>query len=761
MCVAVGARFYFLLHFKNIYYLRNGYVMLNFPIVTDKIKNIEWLLEACGHFSEKERALLRCACNEAERALDGHSRENGDPLLYHAVTVARMTIEDVGLTATSAIAALLHEALRQRLRDASTPGGMETGRKNPAPEILQPYGGEVANIVTGLNKIAAIDIKQTSLQAENFRKLIVSYSTDPRVTIIKLIDRLEVMRSLDFFPKSKQQKKAAETLLLYAPLAHQLGLYNIKSEMEDLSLKFTEPDAYRLITNKLKSSAGEREKFLQETLQPIEQALRKEALPYEIKSRTKSVYSIWKKMQAQKIDFEKVYDVFATRIILDTPPQKETEDAVCWKVYSIVQKIYDTDDSRLRDWISKPKASGYRSLHMTVQTKGGQAMEVQIRTTGMDDAAERGIAAHWKYKGVQNLGSMQAWLDRVRQLLEAPGEENVQQIAGIQLNEIIVFTPAGDLRRLPAGATVLDFAFDLHTNIGLRTAGAKVNGRIVPIKETLRTGDTIEIITAKNQQPASDWLNNVVTSKARSKIKQKLREEETKRAQEGKELLERRLKNWKLSLSDEALGRLLKQFRLKHITDLYAGLANEKIDIAQIKEIITATPAGEQPAEKTAQTREQRGGGGDYLLIDDKLHNASYKLSKCCNPIYGDDVFGFVTITDGIKIHRHSCPNAARLIEKYPYRILKVKWRETAIAGHFQVKLRITGDHEPGLIIAITDVLTKMNCVLRAINLSGADGGVFSGQVQVMVRDNKQLDMLLYQLRQIRGVEKVVRTGSQ
>jgi GTP pyrophosphokinase len=480
-------------------------------------------------------------------------------------------------------------------------------------------------------------------------------------------------------------------------------------------------------------------------------------LKYEIKSRTKSVYSIWKKMQAQAINFEKVYDVFATRIILDTPPRKEWEDAACWKVYSLIQKIYDTDPARLRDWISKPKDSGYRSLHMTVKTKEGRAMEVQIRTTGMDDAAERGVAAHWKYKGVHNLGSMQTWLDQVRRLLEAPGESRVQPMPGVPLNEIIVFTPTGDLRRLPAGATALDFAFDLHTNIGLRTTGAKVNGRIVPIKEPLRTGDTVEIITAKNQQPASDWLNNVVTSKARSKIKQKLREEETKHAQEGKELLERRLKNWKITLTDEALGRLLKHYRLKHITDLYAGLAAGKIDIAQLKDMITAAPAGEQPSEKTAPGHEHPAAPGDYLLIDEKLHNASYKLAKCCNPIYGDDVFGFVTIADGIKIHRHSCPNAARLIERYPYRILQAKWREAALANNFQVKLRITGDNEPGLITAITDAITKLNSVLRAINLAGTDGGLFSGQLQIMVRDNKQLDMLLYHLRQIKGVEKVVR----
>lgn len=724
-------------------------------------RNEQWLLDACAHFTAQERALISRACGEAAAALEGERRENGDPLLYHALTVARMTVEDVGLMAASVVAALLHEATRldEKKRSGKTPKEIAALQKSREAGMRKTYGDETTDIVVGLNRIAAIDIKQTSLQADNFRKLIVSYSTDPRVAIIKLIDRLEVMRSLDFFPKSKQHKKATETLLLYAPLAHQLGLYNIKSEMEDRSLKFTEPEAYRHITNKLKSTSGEREKFLQEIIRPIELALQQEGMRYEIKSRTKSVYSIWKKMQVQKIDFEKVYDVFASRIIIHTPPHKETEDAACWKVYSLVEKYYDTDISRLRDWISKPKSSGYRSLHTTVKTRDGHALEVQIRTTSMDEAAERGVAAHWKYKGVQDLGSMQTWLDQVRRLLEAPGEADEQALTNITLNEIIVLTPAGDLRRLPAGATVLDFAFDLHTNLGLHTAGAKVNGRMVSIKEVLHTGDTVEIATAKNQQPTSDWLNHVVTSKARAKIKQRLREEETKRAQEGRELLERRLKNWKLVLSDEALNKLLKHYKLKTITELYAGLAGAKIDIAQVKEIITAAPAGEpQPDRTVAATLDERPAtDGDYLIIDEKLHSADYKLSKCCNPIYGDDVFGFVTVADGIKIHRHSCPNAARLLEKYPYRVLRAKWRAAMLATNFQVALRISGDAEPGLITTITETIARLHCVLRSVNLADNGRGAFSGQVQVMVRDNKQLDMLIHHLKQLRGVDKVGR----
>jgi GTP pyrophosphokinase len=671
-----------------------------------------------------------------------------------------MVIEDTGLTATSVIAILLHEAIHHSTKNLpnATPEEIIKRKKIRENAVEKTYGLEVANIVRGLNKIAATDIRETSLQAENFRKLIVSYSTDPRVTIIKLIDRLEVMRSLAFFPKSKQQKKATETAYLYAPLAHQLGLYNIKSELEDLSLKYTEPEAYRLINNKLKSSAGEREKILQTIVAPVDRALQKEGLRYEIKSRTKSIFSIWKKMQAQKIDFEKIYDIFAIRIILDVPNNREQEEAACWQVYSLIEKIYDTDLSRLRDWISRPKPSGYRSLHITVKTPEGHPMEVQIRTTGMDDAAERGIAAHWKYKGIQDMGAMQTWLDNVRRLLESPGKKEIDYFKNVKLNEIIVLTPAGDLRRLPAGASVLDFAFDLHTNVGLKTVSAKVNGKMVPIKEMLHTGDVVEVATSKNQQPNGDWLNHVVTSKARSKIKQKLREEETKRAEEGKELLERRLKNWKLALTDDLLSRLLKHYRLKSVTDLYAGLANESIDITEVKEVLSAAPeeASTAKTEGAAEGDVKTATGSNYLIIDEKLNSAGYKLAKCCRPIYGDPVFGFITISDGIKIHHYSCPNAARLLEKYPYRIIEAKWRKTATDNDFLITLRITGDDDPFLLNGITDTITRLNAVLRSINLSGKKG-LLEGQLQVLVRDNKHLDMLIDQLKKVKGVEKVVR----
>ncbi|MDR1680820.1 MAG: RelA/SpoT family protein [Prevotellaceae bacterium] len=726
------------------------------------------LLQSAAHFSEHERALILRACNDAATAMAGKFRHNGDPMLYHALAVAKIAVEDIGLMAAPVIAILLHETMRHEEKEyaGKTPKECEAMQKKREIDIRKVYGDEITAIVDGLNRIAAIDIKQTSLQAENFRKLILSFSTDPRVVIIKLLDRLEVMRRLDAFPKAKQQQKATETLLLYAPLAHQLGLYNVKSEMEDLSLKFTEPEAWRHITNKLKTTAAEREKFLQHIIRPIEAALKNDGFAFDIKSRTKSIYSIWKKMQNQKIDFEKVYDIFAIRIIIDTPPVRDAEDAACWKAYSIVEKCYETDISRLRDWISQPKSSGYRSLHTTVKTPDGHPLEVQIRTTAMDEAAERGVAAHWKYKGIHHLGSMQAWLDQVRQLLEAPNDTHNRLPEPIALNEIIVITPAGDLRRLPAGASVLDFAFDLHTNIGLHTVGAKINGRMAAIKETLHTGDTVEITTAKNRLPAADWLNYVITSKARSKIKQRLREEEARRAREGRELLERRLKNWKITLPDEALNRLLKHYKLKNITDLYAGLANEQIDIAQIKEIITADsplaaanaplaasgsklPLSPAPADAPADN--------DYIIIDEKLRSTDYKLAKCCNPIYGDDVFGFVSVAEGIKIHRHSCPNAARLLEKYPYRILQARWRAATLASNFPVKLRIAGETETGLIATITETITKLHCSLRSINLTDNNNGSFTGYLQVMVKDNKHLDMLMHHLRNLRGLEKISR----
>jgi GTP pyrophosphokinase len=718
------------------------------------------------HCPEKEAALLDDAFETAEKALEGRVRENGDPFICHPLEVSRILLQDIGLQVSTAIAVLLHEARGNRMKfgavlDLKLLEEEKRRQKKEAEHIAQHYGEEIAQMVLGMNKISSIDLKETKLESDNLRKFLVLYSRDPRVTIIKLADRLEVMRVLEFFPKSKQEKKATETLLLYAPLAHQLGLYNIKSELEDLSLRYTEPEAYRLISNKLKSSTGERQQFIDEFLLPVEKELKKRGLKYEIKSRTKSVYSIWRKMQVQKVDFEGVYDIFAIRIIIDTPAgDRVEEERVCWEAYSAIDALYAVDTKRLRDWVSQPKKSGYESLHTTVTTPQGKTVEVQIRTTRMDMIAERGTAAHWKYKGVKSEDTLHEWLDKVRTLLETPDMDYKNYFPNFKSNEIFVFTPTGELRRLSAGASVLDFAFDIHSNIGLKCSGAMVNGKNVSIKEKLATGDVVSITTVKNQKPTAAWLDCVVSSKARNKIKQKLREADMKMAAEGKELLERRLKNWKLELNDEVLSLLVKYYKLKAITDLYAAIAEQRIDIQDVRNVLTAgAPAAEEPGNARSATKpaSQTDTTTDYLLIDDRLSGAGYKLSKCCNPIFGDDVFGFVTINEGVKIHRYSCPNAARLMDKYAYRVVKVKWRETAQATMFEATIRITGCDEVGMLNRINEVISSHSMNIRAININSSKDGRFDGRVQVLVQSNKQLDKLLYALRELRSVEKVTR----
>lgn len=712
------------------------------------------LMNKCSAFSDNEKRLIQKSFELARASAGDALRENGDPFIFHAIAVARILIDEMGLMAPTIIALFLHEAYRK--------SGMAV--KN----IENEYGKDIAVIVNGLNKISEIDIKTTSLQVEKFRKLIVSLSTDPRVILIKLADRLEVMRSLSFFPKSKQAKKATETLLLYAPMAHQLGLYNLKSELEDTSLRYTEPDDYRTIITKLKTSKDERDKFIRKFVAPIEAELKKQGIKYEIKSRTKSVYSIWRKMQQQKVNFEGVYDIFAIRVILDTPIEREKED--CWEVYSIVTNLYKPNTNRLRDWITVPKSTGYESLHITVDTNDERTVEVQIRTRRMDDIAENGAAAHWKYKGVKQLESVQSWLDTVRSLLTSPSENfnNSDDFQQIKLNEIFVFTPNGDLRQLPAGASVLDFAFDIHTNIGVRCVGARINGKNTTIKEKLKTGDVVEIQTSKNQSPKPDWLNYVITNKARARIRQKLREDETHLAGMGKEMLERRLKNWKLPLNDDILAVLLKHYRLRVITDLYAQIAAEKIDLAEIKDILspskTELKTSDEPTLNQAKQHTnkpvEKTSSNDYLIIDDKLSNVAYKFAKCCNPIFGDEIFGFVTIKDGIKIHRANCPNALRLMEKYDYRVINVKWVDKDDRKSFQTSIKITGYEEPGLASRISEVAEKAAGVsVRSLNMN-TNKGLFEARLQIYVSDKPQLDMLLYRLQQIKGIEKVVRLSS-
>lgn len=686
----------------------------------------------------------------ADKVLKDEKRSNGEPFTNHICAVAEIIATEMGLMPSAVAAVFLHEAYRKA-------GSIPDDHKKVFPE-------EVVMMAAALNKISGIKPKDTGLQAENYRKLIVSYSGDPRVTLIKLADRLEVMRSLEIFTKSNQIKKATETLLLYAPLAHQLGLYKIKSELEDLSFRYTDPENYRTITNKLKTGEQERKRLTDLFIKPIEQGLKKAHIKYKLKSRTKTAYSIHRKMVNQQIPFESVADLFAIRIIIDSPP--ETEHDLCWKAYSIVTENYTPDIKRLRDWITVPKANGYESLHTTVSTKDGHVIEVQIRTNRMDDVAENGYAAHTLYKGVKGGQGLSVWLTGVKRLLESGEQTNPSDYSGFSLNEIFVFTPDGDLRRLPAGSCVLDFAFEIHTNLGIKCSGAKINGKPASIRERLKTGDVVEIMSSKNQRPSRDWLNYVVSSKARAKIRQKIKEDTGKRAEEGKELLERRMSNWKIDLNDDSLGFIIKSFKFKTASELYIALAEEKIDMADVKALLLSreeVTVSREPAPALTinqkPEKSKRNDESDYLIIDEKVNNVGFKLAKCCNPIMGDEVFGFVTIREGIKIHRMSCPNASRLIDNFPYRIQKVKWRETMSGHSFQAALRVSGYDEVGAGQQMMEVINLLNISLRHFSIT-EQRGKMEARLQVSVSNNQQLDKLIFNLKKIRGVRSVNRISN-
>lgn len=697
-----------------------------------------------------EKELVENAYSLACVSLAHLTRGNGNPFMDHVVAVAEIVATEMGLMPPAVAAVFLHEAFRLN------PAALEDHRK--------AFGEEVLVMARSLNRISGIKPKDTGLQAENYRKLIVSYSTDPRVSLIKLADRLEVMRSLDNFTKTNQIKKATETLMLYAPLAHQLGLYNMKSEMEDLSFKHTDPEHYRFITNKLKAGEQDRKRMTDLFVKPIELGLKKAHIKYRLKSRTKTAYSIWKKIQKQQIPFESVADIFAIRIILDAPPEKEKE--LCWKAYSIVTETYKPDTKRLRDWITVPKTNGYESLHTTVTTPQNSVIEIQIRTERMDEVAESGHASHWAYKGVKQVQGLDNWLSGVKKMLESPEKSDASALEGFSLDEIFVFTPDGDLRRLSSGSSVLDFAFDIHTNLGLKCSGAKVNGKPCSIREKLKTGDVVEIISQKNQKPSLDWLNFVVSSKARAKIRQKVKEEESKSADAGRELFERRMNNWKMESDDETLSYLVKHFKCKTIPEFFASLATSQIDIATIKPLITERGKEQSETQKELPlVSEQKihssaaQSSSDYLIIDERLNNIDFKLSKCCNPIMGDEVFGFVTIREGIKIHRIDCPNAARLFDNYPYRVQKARWRETVTSNSFQAALRVSAYEEGGLGQQIMEMISSLNLPMRHFSISASRGTV-EAKLIVLVPNNQMLDKLMFNLKKIKGIKSVSRISN-
>lgn len=607
----------------------------------------------------------------ALEALGNETRGNGHPFIEHPDAIARILREEIGLSETCVTAMYLHEATRLHPE-------LVDGLRAEFPE-------EVIAIALGLNKLSQINPKDTRLEAENYKRLIVSYSKDPRVVVIKIADRLEIMRSLDLFPKASRERKSLETLLLYIPIAHQLGLYNIKSEMEDIYFKYADPEQYRAITNKLKAGELQRQKISREFIAPLEQKLHDEGVHYKLKVRTKTAYSIWRKMIAQKVPFEGVYDVFAIRFIIDAPDDSAVEKALCWKVFSLVTEEYESDTKRLRDWLTNPKPNGYESLHITVKNKAGAYLEVQIRTKRMDEVAESGLASHWSYKGIKKEATLDGWLNSVRSILEgkstlsefySDGEETTVN------NDVFVFTPSGELRKLPAGASVLDFAFEIHTNVGVKCTGGLVNGRSVPIREKLKTGDYVEILKGKNQKPSADWLNYVVTSKARSKIKQFIKEEEYQKANDGKELLASKCRKWKFEIMDEDLAALMKKYRMKTLNSFYEAIGDLRIDPLDVKKFVEFRHEAHHidiqgsiaPADEISE-KESTAKESDVLIVDAaNVKNLDYKFAKCCQPVFGDDIFGFITRLDGIKIHKISCPNAARLLDEYPYRILKTRW---------------------------------------------------------------------------------------
>ena len=634
------------------------------------------LQEMTAAFSDDEKRMVLSAYEAAEEALRGKMRSNSHPFIEHPLAVAHILWKEIGLRADAVAATLLHEANRFQATSAS-----ELNHTSLLESFRAEYPRDIIEIVEGLNNISNIQLQEANLDEERYRRLIISYSTDPRVILIKLADRLEVMRSISILPPAKRMKKLMETMMLYIPLAHQLGLYRIKSEMEDIFLKFTEPERYKEIVRKIKETEPQREALVQGFINPLREKLDREGIRYTLKARTKSPYSIWKKMQKQQISFNQVYDLFAMRFIIECEPDHTLEQALCWKVYSLVTEEYEPDTNRLRDWISKPRDNGYESLHTTVRTKEGIPVEVQIRTTRMDYIAEKGGAAHWSYKGIKS-GSdhLKQWLGKVRDLMQS-GEEEKYEHASIALQELLVYTPTGDLRQLHAGSTVLDFAFEIHSNLGLRCTGAKINGKMCSIREKLHTGDVVEIISSKNQKPTADWLNFVASSKARSKIKQKLKEEENARAAVGKELLARRLKNWKLVITDADLHALSKKYRFSNLNEFFGAVGSGQFDVAAVKEYLLHKLEAAQAAESRSAESEHSekastltASSGDFL-IDRKLSGVELKLARCCMPDYGDPVFGFVTIRDGIKIHRENCPNAARLRENYPYRMIEVRWK--------------------------------------------------------------------------------------
>lgn len=681
-----------------------------------------------------------------------------NPILFDLQT-AVITVEEIGLNRASIVSILLHDCVSIGLVK------ME--------EVKREFGDDVANIIRGILRVQQLYAKNPSIETENFRDLLLSFAEDMRVIFIIIADRVNLMRQIkDKGNAEERTRVATEAAHLYAPLAHKLGLYLIKRELEDLSLKYLEPDVFYMIKEKLNETRAARDRYIANFIAPVEEKLQAAGLKFHIKGRTKSIHSIWQKMKKQRCKFEGIYDLFAIRVILDSEPAKEKQD--CWQVFSIVTDMYRPNPKRLRDWLSVPKSNGYESLHITVMGPEGKWVEVQIRTERMDEIAEHGLAAHWRYKGVKDSGGkLEDWLEDIRSALENHTESDEQLVNRFKVDlysdEVFVFTPKGDLFKLPKGATVLDFAFQIHTNVGAHCTGGKVNGKNVHIRTKLQSGDQVEILTSPKQLPKRDWLNIAITPKARAKIRQSLTEQEMQVSTFAKEALERKFKNKKIEPEESLMMRLIKRMGYKHVTEFYKAIAEEVLDVNTVIEQYLELQ--ERDANPNAFSTEQRSadgyvvtvqddhaqGNADVLVLDNNLKGVDYSLAKCCNPIYGDDVFGFVTINRGIKVHRQDCPNAALLKEKMSYRVLRARWAGKG-SKQYPVTLHVVGHDDIGIVNNITSVINKeKNVMLRGISIQSSEDGLFSGTLTVMIDDQNQLTQLIKKLATVKGVKNVAR----
>lgn len=714
------------------------------------------LLRATKNRTKEETKRIRKAFDVAVEAHKDMRRKSGEPYIYHPIAVARICAEEMGLGTTSIICALLHDTVED------THITLE--------DIEDLFGAEVRLIIDGLTKIPEVFDENASIQAENFRKMVLTISDDIRVVLIKLADRLHNMRTLQSMRPDKQVKISSETKFLYAPLAHRLGLNSIKSELEDLSLLYTDPDIYKDIEVKLKSTKDARNRFIRKFVQPIKEALTHEGYVFKIKVRTKSVASIWRKMRTKNVPFEEVYDVFAIRIILETPVELEKPD--CWRVYSIVTDFYQPSPDRLRDWISTPRANGYESLHTTVMSDTGRWVEVQIRSDRMDEVAEKGLAAHYKYKESKaGESKFDRWISEIRDLLDNPDASAMDFINDFKLNlftdEIYIFTPKGDLRVLPTGSTILDFAYDIHTEIGNKCIGGKVNNRLIPLSHQLQSGDQVEIITSSKQKPNDEWLRFVVTARAKQKIKASLNEERKLIAQDGKEVLDRKFKQQNIRFNAENITTLERFYGVPSATELYFRIAKGKIDLARLRELknnngfleVEREPETTKKVRKDVRSKVNK--KTDTIIIGEDFKNIQYKLSRCCSPIPGDSVFGFVTINDGIKIHRNNCPNAEHLMSKMAYRCLKARWKDTVELKENIADITIIGIDRVGIVNEITQILSnELNVNMKSISFQ-TDDGIFEGKMTVMVYDTEHLSNLMYKFERVEGVQRVTRSSSE